>query len=55
MEGKPLSSPIPFCLPLPLRERAGVRGVDSHFKCHTWWIKISAGVAYPRHFRGVWL
>ena len=29
--------------------------VDSHFKCHTWWITISAGVAYPRHFRGVWL
>ena len=24
-------------------------GVDSHFKCNTWWIKISAGVAYPRH------
>ena len=29
--------------------------VDSHFKCNTWWITISAGVAYPRHFRGVWL
>ena len=26
MEGKPSASPIPFCLPLPLRERAGVRG-----------------------------
>ncbi len=29
MAGKPSSSPIPFFLPLPLRERAGVRGLCS--------------------------
>ena len=29
MEGKPPSAQIPFFLPLPLRERAGVRGLYS--------------------------
>ena len=29
MEGKPPSAQIPFFLPLPLRERAGVRGLGS--------------------------
>ena len=29
MEGRPSSFPIPFFLPLPLRERAGVRGLYS--------------------------
>ena len=43
--------------PLFRRSCAG-RKVNSHFKCprlNTWVMKTSAGVRYPRHFRGVLL